>query len=68
MLLTHVIVEPTHGRFDREIGHVFAVLLGAYQKIGGIGVEPRHRVAGIVPHAEAAVGALEFDDMADRPV
>ena len=68
MLLTHVIVEPTDGRFDREIGHVLAVLLGAYQKIGGVGVEPRHGVAGIVPHPEAAVGALQLDDMPNRAI
>src|SRR5262249_8783233 len=64
----HVIVEPANPCLDRELGYVLAMLLGADQKIGSIGVEPRHGVAGVAPYPEAAIRALQFDDMADRAV
>src|ERR1700730_5876550 len=68
MLLAYVVVQPADRRFDCEIGYVLAVLLGADQEVGGIGVEPGHGVTGVAPNPEAPVRTLQFDDMADRTV
>ena len=68
VILADIIVQPGDRRFNRVIGHVLAVLFGPDQKIGGIGVEPRHGVAAVAPHAEAAVRTLQLDHVADRTV
>ena len=68
MLLPHIIAQPGERAFQRIIGHILAVLLRAQQEIGGIGVEPRHRFLGLGPYAEAAIRALQFDDMTNRAI
>jgi len=68
VILADIIVQPGDCRFDRVIGNVLAVLFGADQKIGGIGVEPGHGVAAVAPHPKAAIRALQFDDLVDRAV
>ncbi len=68
VLLADIIVKPGDRGLDHEIWRVLAVLLRADQKIGCVGVEPRHRIAAIAPHPKTAVGALQLDDMPDRAV